>query len=119
MDVIADIFSKLAEWWTGTSVTERIWLGVGICAQLMFSMRFLVQWIASERARESIIPEVFWYFSFAGGAMLLTYAIYRLDPVFIMGQGMGLIIYARNIYFIWRKRRQGGGTGETDRVALK
>ena len=67
----------------------------------MFSMRFIIQWIASERARKSIVPEVFWYFSFAGGAMLLAYAIYRGDPVFILGQGMGLFIYARNIQLIW------------------
>ena len=66
----------------------------------MFSMRFIVQWIASERARRSIVPETFWYFSMVGGAMLFAYAIYRLDPVFMLGQGMGLLIYARNIYFI-------------------
>jgi lipid-A-disaccharide synthase-like uncharacterized protein len=66
----------------------------------MFSMRFIVQWIACERARRSIVPETFWYFSMVGGAMLFAYAIYRLDPVFMLGQGMGLLIYARNIYFI-------------------
>ncbi len=66
----------------------------------MFSMRFIVQWIASERARRSIVPETFWYFSLFGGAMLLAYAIYRMDPVFMLGQAMGLIIYSRNIYFI-------------------
>ena len=109
MDVIAEIVSKLADWWMGTTPTERIWLGLGLGAQLMFSMRFLVQWIASERAGESIVPEVFWYFSLAGGAMLFAYATYRLDPVFMLGQGMGLIIYARNIDLIWRKKR-----GDTD-----
>ena len=73
---------------------------VGFIAQLMFSMRFIVQWIASERARRSIVPETFWYFSMIGGAMLLAYSIYRMDPVFMLGQAMGLIIYSRNIYFI-------------------
>jgi lipid-A-disaccharide synthase-like uncharacterized protein len=105
-------FSSLAEWWTSVSLTELIWLGVGFAAQLMFSMRFLVQWIASERARASIVPEVFWYFSFAGGLMLFVYAIYRVDPVFILGQGMGLVIYSRNIYFIWcGKRVEAGSAG--------
>ena len=71
----------------------------------MFSMRFIVQWVATEKARASIIPETFWYFSFAGGSMLLAYAIYRSDPVFIVGQAAGLVIYARNIYFIWLGKR--------------
>ena len=91
------------------SRTEIIWLAVGFGAQMMFSARFLVQWIASERLRKSIIPDAFWYFSFAGGALLLTYAIYRRDPVFILGQTFGLIVYSRNIYFLWVQRRAGGG----------
>lgn len=71
----------------------------------MFSMRFIIQWVASEKARASIIPEVFWYFSFSGGVLLLAYAIYRVDPVFILGQATGLAIYSRNIYFIWLGKR--------------
>jgi lipid-A-disaccharide synthase-like uncharacterized protein len=71
----------------------------------MFSMRFLIQWISSEKRRESVIPIAFWYFSVAGGATLLAYAIHRLDPVFIVGQAAGLLVYARNLYFI--KIRQG------------
>jgi lipid-A-disaccharide synthase-like uncharacterized protein len=94
----------------GMSRTEIIWLAVGFGAQMMFSARFLVQWIASERLRKSIIPEAFWYFSFVGGAMLLTYAIYRRDPVFIMGQTFGLIVYSRNIYFLWMHKRTGEGS---------
>jgi lipid-A-disaccharide synthase-like uncharacterized protein len=69
-------------------------------------MRFLVQWIATERARASIIPETFWYFSFFGGILLLAYACYRADPVFIIGQTTGLAIYSRNIYFIWLSKRE-------------
>jgi len=95
----------LTQWWAATPTSELVWIAVGLTAQALFSMRFLVQWVATERARASIIPETFWYFSFAGGAMLLAYAIYRLDPVFIIGQGTGLIIYARNIYFIWLGKR--------------
>ena len=78
---------------------------IGLTAQLLFSMRFLVQWVATEKARASIIPETFWYFSFFGGILLLAYACYRADPVFILGQATGLVIYSRNIYFIWLGKR--------------
>lgn len=100
-------FSNLAVWWASISTTELIWLGVGFTAQAMFSMRFILQWVASERARRSVVPETFWYFSFVGGLMLFVYALYRMDPVFILGQGSGLFIYARNIYFIRRAKREG------------
>jgi lipid-A-disaccharide synthase-like uncharacterized protein len=105
MDFLVNIASSLGSWWISTPTTEKLWLVVGFTAQLMFTMRFLVQWIASERARASIVPETFWYFSLFGGALLFAYAIYRLDPVFILGQGMGLIIYCRNIYFIRDAKR--------------
>jgi len=98
------MITSLVNWWANTSSTEILWLAVGFGAQLMFSMRFLIQWIASEKARASIVPETFWYFSFVGGAMLLVYAIYRVDPVFIMGQATGLLIYSRNIYFIQKNK---------------
>ena len=91
------------------SRTEIIWLAIGFGAQMMFSARFLVQWIASERLRKSIIPDAFWYFSFVGGAMLLTYAVYRRDPVFILGQTFGLVVYSRNIYFLWMQKRARNG----------
>lgn len=87
-----------------SSVYETLWLAVGFGAQAMFSARFLVQWLASERARASIVPDAFWYLSFAGGFMLLTYAIHRRDPVFILGQAFGLIVYSRNIFFLWQAR---------------
>jgi lipid-A-disaccharide synthase-like uncharacterized protein len=99
-------FSNLAIWWASISTTELVWLTIGFSAQAMFTMRFVIQWLASERARRSIVPETFWYFSFAGGLMLFIYAIYRMDPVFILGQGSGLFIYARNIVFIWRAKRE-------------
>jgi lipid-A-disaccharide synthase-like uncharacterized protein len=91
-----------------TSQIELIWLLIGFAAQAMFSARFLVQWIASERMRKSIVPEAFWYFSFVGGAMLLSYAIHRQDPVFILGQAFGLLVYSRNIYFLWTQPRDAG-----------
>jgi len=83
-----------------------IWLIIGFSGQALFSMRFLIQWIKSEREKRSTIPIAFWYFSLAGGASLLIYAIHRKDPVFILGQATGLFIYARNLYLIFRERRQ-------------
>jgi lipid-A-disaccharide synthase-like uncharacterized protein len=81
---------------------EHGWIAIGLLGQALFSARFLVQWIASERKRQSVVPRQFWYFSVGGGVMLLIYAIYRHDPVFILGQGAGLVVYARNLYFIHR-----------------
>jgi lipid-A-disaccharide synthase-like uncharacterized protein len=83
-----------------------VWIAIGFVGQALFSMRFIYQWFHSERAKRSVIPEAFWYFSVAGGVTLLAYAIHREDPVFIVGQGAGLLIYARNIYFIHRDKRQ-------------
>jgi lipid-A-disaccharide synthase-like uncharacterized protein len=81
---------------------EHGWIAVGLLGQALFSARFLVQWIVSERRQQSVVPRQFWYFSVGGGVMLLIYAIYRHDPVFILGQGAGLVVYARNLYFIHR-----------------
>ncbi len=83
---------------------EPLWLAVGLFGQLLFSARFLVQWLASERAGRSIMPTAFWYFSLGGSVILLSYAIHRLDPVFILGQTGGFFIYTRNLYFIKRER---------------
>ncbi|MBI4637371.1 MAG: lipid-A-disaccharide synthase N-terminal domain-containing protein [Candidatus Rokubacteria bacterium] len=83
-------------------MTDSLWLGIGLLGQALFSARFLVQWIASERQRSSVVPRTFWYFSVGGGLTLLAYAIHRLDPVFIIGQAAGLLVYARNLYFISR-----------------
>ena len=82
--------------------TEQVWLAIGLLGQALFSARFLVQWIASERRKRSVMPRMFWYFSLGGGLTLLAYAIYRRDPVFILGQGAGLFVYARNLWFIHR-----------------
>lgn len=87
------------------SPTEAIWVAIGLAGQLMFSARFIVQWITSERAKKSVIPMAFWYLSIGGGLILLSYAIYRRDPVFILGQSMGLSIYLRNIFLIRAERR--------------
>ena len=81
---------------------DQLWLAVGLLGQAFFSARFIAQWIASERLKQSVIPVQFWYWSMGGGVTLLAYAIYRLDPIFILGQAAGLLVYARNLYFIHR-----------------
>jgi lipid-A-disaccharide synthase-like uncharacterized protein len=84
---------------------NTFWLVLGFVAQALFSARFMVQWIASERAGKSVMPVVFWYLSILGSVLLLAYAIYRQDPVFILGQSAGLIVYFRNLYLIGREKR--------------
>ena len=84
-------------WFPEMTPLDLIWTSIGLGGQLLFSARFLYQWLMSERAGRSVVPEAFWYFSFAGGLTLLAYAVYKHDPVFILGQGMGIVIYGRNI----------------------
>ena len=86
---------------------DKTWLAIGLIGQALFSARFVVQWLYSEKVKKSVIPTAFWYFSVGGGATLLAYAIHREDPVFIAGQGLGLLVYARNLWFIWKERKDG------------
>ncbi|HCX33872.1 MAG TPA: lipid A biosynthesis protein [Rhodocyclaceae bacterium] len=86
---------------------DPVWLAVGFLGQALFSMRFIVQWLSSERKKRSVVPLSFWYLSIAGGATLFAYAIHRSDPVFILGQGAGLFIYARNLHLIHRRPAPG------------
>lgn len=86
------------------SPAELAWVAFGLVGQLLFSARFIIQWIASEKSRRSVIPVAFWYFSLAGGAVLFAYAIWRADPVFVLGQSMGLLIYSRNLWLIHMER---------------
>ena len=83
---------------------ETVWIGIGFAGQALFSGRFLVQWIASERAGRSVIPVSFWFLSLGGGTLLLCYAVWRRDPVFILGQAGGLLIYSRNLLLIRKDR---------------
>lgn len=84
---------------------EKYMLALGFAAQALFASRFIIQWIASERQGRSVIPIHFWYLSVGGGMLLLVYAIWRKDPVFILGQSTGLFVYLRNLYFIHREKR--------------
>jgi lipid-A-disaccharide synthase-like uncharacterized protein len=81
-----DIFSSAATWYA-----------IGFLGQITFGSRFFVQWIVSERARRVVIPKTFWYLSLLGGLALFAYALHRRDPVFAVGQGLGLIVYTRNL----------------------
>ncbi|MGB0694033.1 MAG: lipid-A-disaccharide synthase N-terminal domain-containing protein [Rhodospirillaceae bacterium] len=91
--------------------TLTAWTVVGFFGQILFAMRFVIQWVSSERARKSVMPIAFWYFSIAGGATLLIYAIHLSDPVFIFGQGLGLVIYIRNLVLIYKDRKQTADVG--------
>jgi lipid-A-disaccharide synthase-like uncharacterized protein len=87
------------------------WLMVGFAGQALFMMRFVVQWVQSERLRKSVVPLAFWYFSVAGGITLLVYSIHRKDPVFITGQLLGIFIYLRNLYLIKAERSEAKESG--------
>ena len=85
-------------------VRVNAWVLLGYVGQTLFAMRFFVQWVASERVGRSVIPTAFWFFSIGGGMLLFVYALYIRDPVFILGQGLGLFVYLRNLYFVFRER---------------
>lgn len=109
MDILGAIAEQLSNWWDKAwgdlSPGAKVMLCVGLIGQMMFVSRWFVQWLASEKARRSIVPELFWYFSFVGGLMVLSYGIYSANLVVILGQ-FGVFIYARNIYLIWRSKRE-------------
>lgn len=100
--------SDLTGWFYNVFVAQFDgWVALGFVAQFAFTMRFLVQWVASEKAGRSVVPIAFWFFSIGGGALLLLYAIQRQDPVFIAGQALGLFIYFRNLMLIFKEKRGG------------
>jgi lipid-A-disaccharide synthase-like uncharacterized protein len=87
------------------ATVPHIWKVIGLAGQALFAARFIVQWFQSEREGRSVIPVAFWYCSIGGGVVLLAYALYIGDAVFIIGQGSGLIVYARNLFLIFKERR--------------
>lgn len=95
-DYLHQVFVAQLDWW----------VALGFVAQLMFTARFLVQWIESEKQNRMVIPIAFWFFSIGGGILLLVYALHRRDPVFIAGQAFGVFVYARNLHFELRDRRK-------------
>ena len=108
---MADLFSHLAGWFHAVFVVQfDWWVALGFVAQIFFTMRFLVQWLASEKAKRSVVPVAFWFFSLGGGLLLLIYAIERKDPVFIAGQALGLVIYIRNLWLIANEKKAMSST---------
>lgn len=89
-----------------TSAADAMWITVGLIGQLMFTGRFIVQWFASEKAGRSVVPVAFWYFSIAGSLIVLAYGIHKMDPVIIVGQLPGSVIYARNLWLIRTEARR-------------
>jgi len=85
---------------------NHFWIIIGLCGQVAFGSRFLLQWIASEKAGKSVVPVPFWVVSIVGSLILLAYAVHRRDPVFIVGQGTGILIYSRNLALINGERRR-------------
>ncbi len=94
-EYLSDVYNNHMDWW----------LVLGFAAQAFFTARFVVQWLASERAGKSVVPLGFWIFSIGGGLLLLYYAVHRKDPVFIAGQAFGVFVYLRNLQFVLRERR--------------
>src|SRR3954470_13510423 len=84
----------------------NLWMAVGFLGQAIFTARFLVQWVVSEKKRDSVVPVAFWWLSLFGGMTLLSYAISRRDPVIVVGQGMGLVVYVRNLMLVGKARRR-------------
>ena len=104
--MIEAISKVLADFWQ-LEAWEKAWLAIGTCGQLLFMMRFVVQWIVSERQKRSVIPVAFWYLSIVGSLMLLSYAIYIRDPVFILGLSLNSLVYIRNLWLIYRPGHAG------------
>jgi len=99
MDMFGPVAAKIASWWISTTPAHKMVSVIGIVGQLMFSLRWIQQWLASERAGTPTVPATFWYYSLMGGLMVLFYGIYFLDPVVILAQ-FGVLVYARNIYLL-------------------
>jgi lipid-A-disaccharide synthase-like uncharacterized protein len=91
--------------WIWLQTQLNFWVALGLFGQSLFMMRFVFQWIHSERARRSVMPEIFWYFSLGGAVIVLIYALHKKDLVFILSQAFGSIVYIRNIQLIWRHKR--------------
>ena len=97
-------------------LTPQIWLIIGFIGQTIFASRFLIQWIVSERASKSIIPNIFWWISIVGSLILLSYAIHKQDPVFIVGQSCGFLIYSRNLYLIWQDKKTSKKNSDPSKI---
>jgi lipid-A-disaccharide synthase-like uncharacterized protein len=103
--MLSELSREFGTYFHNVFIVKLNWIVlVGFIGQALFTMRFVVQWIASERAKKSVIPVAFWFFSIGGGVVLFGYALYIADPVFILGQGFGVFVYLRNLYFVYREK---------------
>jgi len=102
---LGHLIAKWQDYFSGLGTADIVWLAVGLLGQTMFMMRFVVQWIHSERHQKSVIPVSFWYLSLIGGLTVLAYGIHRAEPVIILGQLPGTLVYARNLMLIRREKR--------------
>jgi lipid-A-disaccharide synthase-like uncharacterized protein len=103
--MLVDLSREFGTYFHNVFIAKLNWVVlIGFVGQALFTMRFVVQWIATERAKKSVIPVAFWFFSIGGGLVLLGYALYIADPVFILGQAFGVFVYGRNLYFVYREK---------------
>jgi lipid-A-disaccharide synthase-like uncharacterized protein len=103
--MLVDLSREVGNYLHNVFIMKLTWLVlVGYAGQALFTMRFVVQWVATERARKSVIPVAFWFFSIGGGLLLFAYALMVQDPVFILGQGFGVFVYLRNLYFVYKEK---------------
>lgn len=113
-DVVVRLFDAppnlLFEVFNITSWTSLAWVALGLLGQLAFFLRMLAQWLASERRREVVVPEAFWWLSLAGGIALFTYFVWRVDIVGVLGQTTGVVVYARNLWLIRQRRARDGAS---------
>ena len=100
------IVESLQNYLHGMPAQDVLWLGIGLTGQVLFMMRFIVQWIHSERHGQSLIPVSFWYLSLSGGLIVLAYGLHKLDPVIILGQLPGTIVYTRNLMLLNRANKE-------------
>ena len=106
--MLAELSHEVGSYLYNVFLMKLTWLVlVGYAGQALFTMRFVVQWIATERAKKSVFPVAFWFFSIGGGLLLFVYALTIKDPVFILGQGFGVFVYLRNLYWVMRDRGAG------------
>lgn len=99
------MLETLMNWWASLTAVQMAWLAIGLVGQALFSARWLIQWLVTEKSRRSTMPNAFWYLSLLGGLLVLAYGIHRMDPVIILGQ-FGVLIYARNLFFIHNEKQK-------------
>ncbi len=107
---LSHLVERFSQYMTSLPPIDLIWLAIGLVGQCLFMMRFIVQWIHSEKHQQSLIPDSFWYLSLSGGLIVLAYGFHREDPVIILGQLPGAVVYSRNLMLIRQKKKSTSTT---------